>query len=86
MFLSMMFPALPNPFLQVKLLRLLRLLGAGDVQASEQMSDILAQIPPTLTPPKLLVVQSYTKPFRLFLALKLILVCVCSVSTFSVNS
>ena len=34
-----------DPFLQVKLLEtFLRLLGAGDVQASEQMSDILAQI------------------------------------------
>ncbi|ANB12545.1 Apl4p [Sugiyamaella lignohabitans] len=33
-----------DPFLQVKIIRLLGLLGAGDAQASEQMSDILAQI------------------------------------------
>lgn len=33
-----------DPFLQVKILRLLRIFGANDVQASEQMSDILAQI------------------------------------------
>lgn len=33
-----------DPFLQVKILQLLRLLGAGDPQSSELMSDILAQI------------------------------------------
>ncbi|KAG6821463.1 hypothetical protein H0H93_010187 [Arthromyces matolae] len=32
-----------DPFLQVKILRLLRLLGRGDQQASEAMNDILAQ-------------------------------------------
>ncbi|KAG2453880.1 hypothetical protein HYH02_002086 [Chlamydomonas schloesseri] len=33
-----------NPFLQVKLLRLLRLLGKGDAHSSDVMSDILAQV------------------------------------------
>ena len=33
-----------DPFLQIKILRLLRYLGRGDAQASEAMNDILAQV------------------------------------------
>ncbi|TFK71641.1 Adaptor protein complex AP-1 gamma subunit [Pluteus cervinus] len=33
-----------DPFLQVKILRLLRMVGRNDVQASEAMNDILAQV------------------------------------------
>jgi AP-1 complex subunit gamma-1 len=38
-----------DPFLQTKVLRLLRLLGRGDAAASETMNDILAQVGYNLT-------------------------------------
>lgn len=39
-----------DPFLQVKILRLLRVLGRGDTHTSEQINDILAQVCPCLSP------------------------------------
>jgi AP-1 complex subunit gamma-1 len=33
-----------DPFLQIRLLRFLRLLGKGDADSSDVMSDILAQV------------------------------------------
>jgi hypothetical protein len=33
-----------DPFLQIKILRLLRLLGTGDAPSREAMNDILAQV------------------------------------------
>ena len=35
-----------DPFLQIKILRLLRLLGRNDSESSEIMNDILAQVCP----------------------------------------
>lgn len=38
-----------DPFLQVKILRLLRVFGRSDAQTSEQINDILAQVRITLS-------------------------------------
>lgn len=37
---------LKDPFLQVRIIRLLRVLGKGDMEASEAMNDILAEVLP----------------------------------------
>nr|KAJ0202536.1 hypothetical protein LSAT_V11C500292720 [Lactuca sativa] len=36
--------SIANPFLHIRLLRLLRVLGHGDADASDSMNDILAQV------------------------------------------
>ena len=36
-----------DPFLQVQILHLLRILGTGHRKASDAMSEILAQVPPS---------------------------------------
>jgi AP-1 complex subunit gamma-1 len=33
-----------DPFLQIKIIRLLRILGRGDPETSETMNDIMAQV------------------------------------------
>jgi len=33
-----------DPFLQIKIIRLLRILGRGDAETSETMNDIMAQV------------------------------------------
>lgn len=38
-----------DPFLHIRLLRLLRVLGQGDADASDCMNDILAQVSSLLT-------------------------------------
>lgn len=79
-----------DPFLQCKLLQLLRVLARGDMQVSEQINDILAQVRHihriweigadirrslrTQTPPKTLATRSSTRPYLLFLTSKPILV------------
>lgn len=41
-----------DPFLQVRIIHLLRLLGTGSAEASDEMNDILAQVCLSLSPPQ----------------------------------
>jgi len=88
-----------DPFLQVKILNLLRVLARGDVEISEQINDILAQVRRNLVAKKVPADHSRLRPTpnlrktwatlsctRQYLRssiLKPTLASVCSVSTFS---
>ena len=51
-----------DPFLQVKLLRLLRVLGRGDLEAAEAMNDLLAQVSVISSVPLSIVSYVYVLP------------------------
>ena len=84
-----------DPFVQCKILQLLRVLARGDVQVSEQINDILAQVRhpnrqrltgtnlgrwlQTPTLRKMSEIPFYTRPFSRSLTLKPTLVYVCLV-------
>lgn len=82
-----------DPFLQVKILQLLRVLARGDAHASEQINDILAQVRcefstasihtdlyrllPTQNHPRMLEIPFYTKRFSPFWTSRQTLVSAC---------